>query len=150
MMPESLHSASTYLATVSADIDNISTDNFKEVFTGGLVVMCGGIASSLITGLLLDMSGKYDEAVANDALGDGEEDYNVPDRSEWTEEQAAEFDELAEKFIAGKVSPSGEELVEWMRQFKRDGSVTKPIAASTAASITEKDKALSMFSDYDD
>lgn len=61
MMPESLHSASTYLATVSADIDNISTDNFKEVFTGGIVVMCGGIGSSLITGLLLDFSGKYDE-----------------------------------------------------------------------------------------
>lgn len=87
--------------------------------------------------------------MANDAIGDGE-DYNVPERSEWTEEQAAEFDELAEKFMAGNVSASGEELAEWMRQFKRDGSVSTPSTSSVGvASSSEKDKALSMFSDYD-
>ena len=57
-----IDSAMTTIATVSADIDNISTDNFAEVFTGGIAVMLGGVASSLIVGIFLEFGGaKYDD-----------------------------------------------------------------------------------------
>lgn len=60
-MASAVLDVSNLVATVSADIDNIPTDNFAEVFTGGIAVMLGGVASSLIVGVFLEFGGeKYD------------------------------------------------------------------------------------------
>ena len=56
--------ASSYIATVSADIENISTDNFAEVFTGGIAVILGGVASSLIVGTFLEFGDNQYESVS--------------------------------------------------------------------------------------
>lgn len=149
-----IDSAMTTIATVSADIDNISTDNFAEVFTGGIAVMLGGVASSLIVGIFLEFGGaKYDDAV-NDSYGsDGDQEFEIPDKSEWTEEQRAEFEALAEKFIKRKISPSGQELVDFMNQFQNDVKQSRSVASSSESTTSDeqvvKEKELSLFSDYD-
>ena len=147
--------ASSYIATVSADIDNISTDNFAEVFTGGIAVMLGGVASSLIVGIFLEFGGGKYEDIINDSY-DGKDEYTVPDSSEWTEEQKTEFESLAQKFVSGKVSPSGQELIDFMRQFDRgDTSSTEMVMPTQSQDVNqvdekERDLQTSMFNDYDD
>lgn len=53
------------LSTISADIDNIPTDDFGTVFAGGIMVMLGGVLSALVVGLILDSGDNYSNVVAD-------------------------------------------------------------------------------------
>lgn len=82
-------------------------------------------------------------------------DLNVPDISEWTDEQRAEFNDLSKKFLEDKISPSGQELADFMNQFKNNdnfssSAVNESTKSTEGATQSQAEKELSLFSDYDD
>mmetsp|Transcript_29840 Transcript_29840/g.62367 ORF Transcript_29840/g.62367 Transcript_29840/m.62367 type:complete len:219 (-) Transcript_29840:962-1618(-) len=58
-------SSSWLLSTIDADIANISDNEFRPVFMGGIVVMFGGLLSALIVGLILEQKDSYASIVAD-------------------------------------------------------------------------------------
>ena len=62
---ETIHSTSSFISTISADIDNIPDDEFGKVFAGGGVVMLGSVISTMIVGALVESGeGGYADLVA--------------------------------------------------------------------------------------
>ena len=60
-----LSTASTFISTVSADIDSIPDDEFGKVFAGGGVIIFGSILSTIIVGALVESGdGGYADLVA--------------------------------------------------------------------------------------
>jgi len=62
---EAMKSTSTFLSTVSADIDNVPTDQFGKIFAGGIFVMFGSVVSTMIVGSIIEKSGIYGDIVAD-------------------------------------------------------------------------------------
>ena len=62
---DTIHSTSSYISTISADIDNIPDDEFGKVFAGGGIVMLGSVISTMIVGALVESGeGGYADLVA--------------------------------------------------------------------------------------
>ena len=68
-------SASTFISTISADIDNIPDNEFGKIFAGGIVVMFGGVFSALIVGFLLESGNSYAGIVADSYAQGGDEEF---------------------------------------------------------------------------
>ena len=65
-----LSSASSFISTVSADIDNIPDDEFGKVFAGGIGIMFGSILSTIFVGFLVESGyGGYADLVAESYAG---------------------------------------------------------------------------------
>merc|ERR1719223_926563 len=129
----SLSSASTYISTVSADIDSISDDSFGLVFAGGMAVMFGGVLSTLIVGFLLESGNSYASVVADSYAQGGDEAF-------W--ESLSPEDQEKTKELMAKLKKS--------KEGGGDVPSTVKVSAETAPVQTEEEKKeLSMFSDYE-
>ena len=66
-------SSSWLLSTIDSDIASIPENEFKPVFMGGVVVMFGGLISTLMVGFILESKDLYASVVA-DSYAQGAED----------------------------------------------------------------------------
>jgi len=130
-----LSSGSIFLSTIDADIAKISNEDFQAVFTGGIVVMFGGVFSALIVGFLLESNNSYASVVADSYAQGGDEEF-------W--ESLSPEDQEKTRELMGKLRRSKE---------AKEGSGVKGGETDTfktePALVVEKEE-LSMFSDYDD
>ena len=153
-----LQSTTTFLSTISADIDNIADDQFGKVFAGGIVVMIGGVVSALVVGFLLESGNSYANVVADSYVQGGDEEF-------W--ESLSPDDQVKAKQLMAKLraSKEGREYVpgEEVELPNIGGSesdeaaaavVKETVMAASSTETTKKDegqkKEVSMFSDYDD
>ena len=138
-----IHSASNFISTISADIDNIPDDNFAQVFAGGIAVMIGGVLSTVMVGFLLESGNSYASVVADSYAQGGDEEF-WESLSPEDQEKTRELMEKLRKSKEGK--GEGADAGE---------SPAVPVP-SPAASVdepskgAEKKEAISMFSDYED
>ena len=105
-LSDALSGASLHLATVSADIDSIPTDEFGLVFAGGIAVMLGGVVSALVVGLLLDSGDNYSSVIAESYEGRVTKEEIMADEEFWSK-LTPEQQEEAKKLL-GKVKESKE------------------------------------------
>jgi len=130
----SLSSASIYLSTIDADIAKISNEDFAAVFTGGIVVMFGGVFSALIVGFLLENGNSYASVVADSYVQGGDEEF-------W--ESLSPEDAEKTRELMGKLRKSKE------GNKAPDSGVTSDIPKATPA-LAVSNEEMSMFSDYED
>ena len=152
----SIQSTSTYLSTISADIDNIPTDEFGKVFAGGIVVMIGGVFSALMVGFLLESNNSYASVVADSYAQGGDEEF-------WdslSPEDQVKAKELIAKLKASKEGrgsggdelsiggTSSNDVLSEVQKMKSEGGDDKKQSekkSGEAAAVS-----VSMFSDYED
>lgn len=139
-----INSASSLISTISADIDNIPSNEFATVFAGGITVMIGGVLSTVMVGFLLESGNSYASVVADSYAQGGDEEF-------W--ESLSPEDQVKTR-----------ELMEKLRQSKEGKGKGSVPAAPTAdaviatKAVTEPEKVgagskkeeISMFSDYED
>jgi hypothetical protein len=136
-----IHSASNFISTISADIDNISDDNFAQVFAGGIAVMIGGVLSTVMVGFLLESGNSYASVVADSYAQGGDEEF-WESLSPEDQEKTRELMEKLRKSKEGKGAEASESPAV---------PVPSPAAATDEPSKgAEKKEAISMFSDYED
>ncbi len=162
---DSFQSASTFISTISADIDNIPENEFATVFAGGIAVMIGGVFSTVMVGFMLESGNSYASVVADSyeqtAAGAGDEDFwdkLSPEEAEKTRELLAKIRESKEAKERSGQDTSLETEAEQKISAAFTG-VGGDAAASTSTVDTKKSekndsgaekKEVSMFSDYDD
>jgi len=131
-----LSPASIFLSTIDADIAKISNEDFKTVFTGGIVVMFGGVFSALIVGFLLENGNSYASVVADSYAQGGDEEF-------W--ESLSPEDQEKTRELMGKLRKSK----EGKKVDGGDDGVKSKIPETSPALAINKEE-ISMFSDYDD
>ena len=150
------------LSTISADIDNIPTDDFGTVFAGGIMVMLGGVLSALVVGLILDSGDNYSNVVA-DSYADRTKNRSLEEEDPefWSQLSPEEqiqarqiLDTLKREKYAreGKPPPPPMEtptIVEPKTPVAANLEVTKP-KEEEAEKKTTSTTSNNMFSDYDD
>ena len=160
-LPDALSSASLHLATVSADIDSIPTDEFGLVFAGGIAVMLGGVVSALIVGLLLDSGDSYSSVIAESYEGRVTKEEIMADEEFWSK-LTPEQQEEAKKLL-GKVKESKERGGTGLPLVgEREEAPADADAAATSAETEQEafvvptpmaekkpKQAVSMFDDYE-
>jgi len=132
----SLSSASIYLSTIDADIAKISNEDFAAVFTGGIVVMFGGVFSALIVGFLLENGNSYASVVADSYAQGGDEKF-------W--ESLSPEDAEKTRELMGKLRKSKEGNTVNGRE---DGVTSEIPKAAPALAVSNEE--ISIFSDYED
>lgn len=75
ILSSTISSSQNIIATVSADIDSISNDEFGKVFAGGIAVMVGGVLSAVMVGFLLESNNSYASVVADSYAQGGDEEF---------------------------------------------------------------------------
>mmetsp|Transcript_3966 Transcript_3966/g.6642 ORF Transcript_3966/g.6642 Transcript_3966/m.6642 type:complete len:180 (-) Transcript_3966:409-948(-) len=137
MLPE----ATNWIATIDADIANISDNEFAPVFMGGIAVMFGGLASATAVGFILEKGDLYANVVADSYIqqGNDEEFWKGLSEDERIKGQAILKQLEAKK--NGEI-PADAPPVAVMASIGGDES--KQADAPPAAPAKEKD----MFSDY--
>lgn len=93
------HFNNMLVATIDADIANVSDNEFAPIFAGGIMVMFGGVASALIVGAILESSDSYANVIADSYAQGGE------DEEFWkglSEEEKKKTQELLQKIKASK------------------------------------------------
>ena len=164
-LSDALSGASLHLATVSADIDSIPTDEFGLVFAGGIAVMLGGVVSALVVGLLLDSGDSYSSVIAESYEGRVTKEEIMADEEFWSK-LTPEQQEEAKKLL-GKVKESKErggtglplvgEREEALAADADDAAATSTSAeteqeafvAPTPTAEKKPKQAVSMFDDYE-
>lgn len=160
-LPDALSSASLHLATVSADIDSIPTDEFGLVFAGGIAVMLGGVVSALIVGLLLDSGDSYSSVIAESYEGRVTKEEIMADDEFWSK-LTPEQQEEAKKLL-GKVKESKERGGTGLPLVGEREEAPADADAAAASAETEQEafvvptpmaekkpkQAVSMFDDYE-
>jgi len=144
-----LNMANSYwLATIDSDIANIPDNEFTSVFTGGIIVMLGGVLSALIVGFILEKRNLYANVVA-DSYAQGAQDEEF-----WkglSDEEKKKTKELLQKVNR---SLEGEASVETKETTTT--SAGEPVASASLkeeaepkqeTKLKEESKA-DMFSDY--
>lgn len=127
----SFQSSSNTLSTISADIDNIPTNEFATVFAGGIGVMIGSVIAVLIVGFILESGNSYANVVADSYAQGGDEAF-------W----ASLSEEDREK---------AQEMVSKLRKSKEGGSSNDDASLQKDETATTKKKEeVAMFSDYED
>lgn len=150
-LAQTLQSTSTFLSTISADIDNISNDEFGKVFAGGIMVMIGGVASALIVGFLLESNNSYASIVADSYAQGGDEEF----WEKLSPEDQVKAKEMIAKLKASKEGKTDNVVADKVVDVKK-AEVSTPAMSNQAINVdvnqeTKKEKeAVSMFSDYDD
>jgi hypothetical protein len=152
-------SNSLLIATVDADIANLSDNEFAPIFAGGILVMFGGLLSAIIVGTIVDKKNLYASIVAESYAQGGD------DSEFWkglSEEEKKKTQELLRKIKENDNNESGETIPVVARL--ETSSTEAPLAAAKAvspeaasqvtsyppASSTKGDTApeIDMFSDY--
>ncbi len=161
-LPDALSGASLHLATVSADIDSIPTDEFGLVFAGGIAVMLGGVVSALVVGALLDSGDNYSSVIAESYEGRVTKEEIMADEEFWSK-LTPEQQEEAKKLL-GKVKESKERGGTGLPLVgEREEAPADADAAATSAETDEQEafvaptptaekkpkQAVSMFDDYE-
>eukprot|EP00560_Eucampia_antarctica_P005416 CAMPEP_0197837236 /NCGR_PEP_ID=MMETSP1437-20131217/31528_1 /TAXON_ID=49252 ORGANISM="Eucampia antarctica, Strain CCMP1452" /NCGR_SAMPLE_ID=MMETSP1437 /ASSEMBLY_ACC=CAM_ASM_001096 /LENGTH=239 /DNA_ID=CAMNT_0043444113 /DNA_START=74 /DNA_END=793 /DNA_ORIENTATION=- len=148
MMMSSMMNSPFWLATVSADIDNIPSNEFTTVFAGGIMVMFGGVVSALIVGLILESGDSYASVVA-DSYEDQKEEMirNIQEEDEefWSKLSPEEQEQAKQILITlkeKKMEREGKKVPVATTSVQKDNSVTPTTTSSS--------KGNNMFSDYDD
>jgi hypothetical protein len=139
-----INSASTFVSTISVDIDSIPRDDFATVFAGGITVMIGGVLSTVIVGFLLESGNSYASVVADSYAQGGDEEF-------WeslSPEDQVKTRELMEKLRQSKEGKKGNDNKDEIPG--ATATVPKPAADSAPKTIGEKKEEVSMFSDYED
>lgn len=137
-----------WIATIDADIANISDNEFAPVFMGGIAVMFGGLLSATIVGFILEKGDLYANVVADSYIqqqnGNGGNDEEF-----WaglTEEETIKGREILRQLEAKKRGEIPQDTPITMDGLSSAGGGNKspeePVAPDTPAK--EKD----MFSDY--
>lgn len=137
---------SLLLSTVSADIDNIPSNEFATVFAGGIAVMIGGVASALIVGGILETGDSYASVVADSYEEQKEEMLrNIQDEDEefWSKLSPEETEQAKQILITLK-----EKKME--REGKKVPTSQTPISKEVPEKSTTTSSESNMFSDYDD
>ena len=155
-LSDALSSASVHVATVSADIDSIPTDEFGTVFAGGIAVMLGGVVSALVVGALLDSGDNYSSVIAESYEGRVTKEEIMADEEFWSK-LTPEQQEEAKKLL-GKVKESKErggtglplvgEREEAQKTTEAKEDDFAPPAAAAAVEKKPKQE-VSMFDDYE-
>jgi hypothetical protein len=65
---------SNLIATIDADIANISDNEFAPIFMGGILVMLGGVFSAAILGFILEKGDLYANIVADSYVQQGNDE----------------------------------------------------------------------------
>ena len=148
------------LATIDADIANISDNEFAPIFPGGIMVMFGGILSALIVGFILESNNSYANVIA-DSYAQSEDDEEF-----WkglSDEEAIKVREAMQKLKAAKEggtsSSTSSKEVAANTMASETVAVVEPPSAATTADNTKKVTAMpsketqnagadDMFSDY--
>jgi hypothetical protein len=132
------------VATIDADIANISDNEFAPIFMGGILVMFGGVLSALIVGTILDSTNSYAEVIADSyAQSSGDEEF-------W-------------KGLSDEERNKTRELLQRVKDAKQGGKANAPVDTSIAEQATRvimaqeaeaeqptsaKESDKSLFSDY--
>lgn len=154
-LSDALSSASVHVATVSADIDSIPTDEFGTVFAGGIAVMLGGVVSALVVGALLDSGDNYSSVIAESYEGRVTKEEIMADEEFWSK-LTPEQQEEAKKLL-GKVKESKERggtglpLVGDREEAQKTDAKEDEFAPPAAVAAVEKKpkQEVSMFDDYE-
>jgi hypothetical protein len=133
----SLAFTSNILATIDADIEKISNEDFGLVFAGGIFVMIGGVLSALIVGFILQRSNNYAQIVADSYAQGGDDAF-------WNS-------------LSPEDREKTKEMIEKLRQSKSgvDSVQSRPTGQETQDKklLKERDiqrETVSMFNDYED
>eukprot|EP00554_Chaetoceros_debilis_P005178 CAMPEP_0194085546 /NCGR_PEP_ID=MMETSP0149-20130528/17867_1 /TAXON_ID=122233 /ORGANISM="Chaetoceros debilis, Strain MM31A-1" /LENGTH=172 /DNA_ID=CAMNT_0038768449 /DNA_START=184 /DNA_END=702 /DNA_ORIENTATION=+ len=152
-----INSASTFLSTISADIDNISNDDFATVFAGGIAVMVGGVFSTIMVGVMLEQGDSYSSVVADSYAQGGDDEFwdNLsPEEAEKTRELLAKIRASKEAKERGGQDVSAEaEAEKAISTAFNNSSLGKERSAAPAPvveKVESKKKVVSMFDDYDE
>ena len=129
-----LHSASSFLATIDSDIASIPDDEFRKVFAGGGFIMLGSILSTIFVGFLVESGGGYADLVAET----------------YAEQNMGEEEESFLDSLGLKSDDQKKEAMEMVQAFRekkmrKAGTWTEEDEAKKQQAEEEKD----MFSDYD-
>lgn len=133
------------ISTIDADIANIADDQFGLVFAGGMAVMAGGVLSALVVGGILSSQNTYGKVVADsyvEGQGGNVEDI-MQDEDFWNSLKPEEQEKMKELLKKIKDSKSD-------KAAKEETEVVSVGTATTTEAISDKEKAASIFSDYDD
>lgn len=138
------------VATIDADIANISDNEFAPIFAGGILVMFGGVLSALIVGGILESNNSYANVIA-DSYAQSEDDEEF-----WkslSDEEATKTRELLAKLKEskeGKSSSSSSPAPVAKATTVLESQNSEAAGASKAESTPkgEAQKSGDMFSDY--
>jgi hypothetical protein len=155
ILSSTISSSQNILATVSADIDSISNDEFGKVFAGGIAVMVGGVFSAVMVGFLLESSNSYANVVADSYAQGGDEDF-------WEKLNPEETLKAKELIAKLKASKEGREYTGIDEEtanlgIKSDASGSDSGSSDAKTSTSNESggnkggdrEAVSMFDDYD-
>merc|ERR1711862_637836 len=135
----SILSTDKLIATIDSDIASISNDDFKTVFLGCVVVMFGGLLSTLVVGLILKTNNGYGRVIAE----------SYPDEEGAEEEFLRSLPEAEREEAKALLQKLREE--KEMKKGKKKKEVVVATTTSTTAqeeSMKEKEVEKDMFSDY--
>jgi hypothetical protein len=141
-----ISSASNFISTISADIDNIPQDNFAQVFAGGIAVMIGGVLSTVMVGFLLESGNSYASVVADSYVQGGDEEF-------W--ESLSPEDQVKTRELMEKLRQSKEQGKGNGDKGSSDLNASEPASSSETAKDAsskggQKKEEISMFSDYEE
>ena len=145
MIPDSALSTvnSVMIATIDADIAQISNDDFKTVFLGGIVVMCAGLLSAFIVGALLEARGgsSYEKLVLDTYLNDDNmmEDFL---KSLKTDEEREKAREMIAKMPSDDSGWSGKQISSEKQDEQSTKASRKTESKPAAAGMSEGTKEL--------
>jgi hypothetical protein len=134
-----------WIATVDSDIAKLSDNEFAPIFAGGLLVMFGGLVSTLVVGAIIDKKDLYASIVA-DSYAQGAQDEEF-----WkglSEEEKKKTQELLERIKQSKEGGSVAAAVEKVSEIEQTASQAVTAVVSEAK-VQEKTE-VGMFSDYAD
>jgi hypothetical protein len=156
IIPDAAISAanSFMVATIDADIANISNDEFKTVFAGGIVVMCAGVLSAVMVGILLEAGGgnTYDKLVLDTYLNDDNvmEDFLKTLDTDEEREKAREMIANMRSRGLSEVSGDGKPLSVREAFAEASGTPGDDAQKSSLPELQKDGKEKSLFSDYED
>ena len=129
------------LATIDSDIASIPENEFTTVFLGGVLVMVGGLISTIFVGSVVNGRNLYANIVAESYAQKGDEEFwqNLSD-----EEKIKAQEMLAR--VKNSMDGKSNEPVAATTQVEDAPVTTTPKATAAAASSKPAD----MFSDYGD
>lgn len=150
LSPDAMNSM--LVATIDSDIANIPENEFTTVFTGGIVVMFGGLLSALVVGFIVEKRNLYANIVADSyAQGGGDDEEFWKGLSEEEKKKTQELLQRLKESKSGGARQNGEGTEPMkVASVESKQQVTSPNAAAVEPekSTPIEGKKIGMFSDY--
>jgi len=134
--------SSLVLATIDSDISNIPENEFAPVFVGGILVMLGGLLSTVFVGLVVDKKDLYTNIVADSYLQSSD------DEEFWkglSEEERIKTQELLTRMKSSKGGSGGGAGQETPSAVTANGGdksgIEQQVEAAAESIIGERNKA---------